>query len=127
MRRVKIRRKGHVSLRYRSYWNAEGVYHEILINQNLIIKKQIHPYGTIEAEEIRQLSEINTNKTVKKLELIIKKYPQMKNIDEDEKGSFEADIMGHSYLGPASSRLYRYLKNIFEGAYNKAELVEIKE
>lgn len=127
MRRGKIRRKGRVSLRYRCYWNAEGFYHEMLIKKRLIIRKLIHPYGTIEAEEIRKLSEIDTFITVRRLQIIIEKYPLMKEIDEDRSGSFEADILGHSYEGPASSRLYKYLNKILERAYDKAKLIEIKE
>ena len=123
----KIRRKGNVLLRYRCYWNAEGVHHELLINKKLIIKKQIHPYGTVEVEEIRKLSDIDTILTIKRLQIFIEKYPQMKIIEEDKNGSFEADILGHSYEGPASSRLYKYLNEILERAYDKAKLIDIKE
>lgn len=126
MRRGKIRR-GHVSLRYTCYWNAEGVYHEIVYNKNLIIKKEIHPYGTVESEETRQLTEFNKDKAIRKIERVMKKYPGVDSVDEyrveTPEGTFEIELMGHRYLGSESSRTYIHLEKIFSNLFKKASLI----
>ena len=114
----------YASVRYTSHWNAEGISYEMIVDKNTITKIQIHPYGTIDFEEVRKLSESDKNRFVHKITKLIKKYPEADTVSACDEGSFEADLFGHLYYGSGICEFYLALKEIFDEAYESATTID---
>ena len=110
----------YASVRYTSHWNAEGLSYEMIVDKNTITKKQIHPYGTIDYEETRKLSDSNKNRFVFKISKLIDSYPEADKVSACDDGFFEADLFGHLYSGSGICEFYLVLSDIFLEAYESA-------
>ena len=113
----------YASARYTSHWNAEGLNYELIVDKNTITKVKIHPYGTIDSEEVRKLSVSDKNRFVIRIDKLMKRYPEADKVLAYDEGTFEADLFGHLYYGSGICEFYMALEEIFYEAYESATII----